>query len=304
MENNLAPRDKRITGIILVIIATIGWGSSGIFIVNIVEKSGLSPVGLAFWRDLVSSIILLVGLLVINPKLLLVKKADLPWLIGMGVISIGIFHIFWNITVLRVGASLATVLQSNAPIIVTLLAWILFKEELSIRKILAIIAAAGGTILAAGVIGQQDLHLDPLGIWVGLGAAITYASLSLFGKKLSGEYNFWTITFYIFAIGTITIFLFQGGRPDPWPVGSGILPWMLGFVLMSTMVGFALYTKALSLLPASVAVIISTAEILSAAVLSAIFLGERMGIWQILGAALIILGVILVSLKRPPALSD
>jgi len=304
VENNLAPRDKRITGIILVIIATIGWGSSGIFIVNIVEKSGLSPVGLAFWRDLVSSIILLVGLLVINPKLLLVKKADLPWLIGMGVISIGIFHIFWNITVLRVGASLATVLQSNAPIIVTLLAWILFKEELSIRKILAIIAAAGGTILAAGVIGQQDLHLDPLGIWVGLGAAITYASLSLFGKKLSGEYNFWTITFYIFAIGTITIFLFQGGRPDPWPVGSGILPWMLGFVLMSTMVGFALYTKALSLLPASVAVIISTAEILSAAVLSAIFLGERMGIWQILGAALIILGVILVSLKRPPALSD
>jgi len=298
MEKKLAPREKRITGIILVIIASVGWGSSGIFIVNIVEKGGLSPVSLAFWRDLVSSIILLIGLLVSNPKLLRVKKEDLPWLIGMGVISIGIFHIFWNITVLRVGASLATVLQSNAPIIVTMLAWALFKEELTIRKILAILAAAGGTIMAAGIIGQQDLHLDPLGIWVGLGAAVTYASLSLFGKKLSGEYNFWTITFYIFSIGTITIFLFQAGRPEPWPVGSGILPWMLGFVLMSTMVGFALYTKALSLLPASVAVIISTAEILSAAILSAIFLGERMGIWQILGAALIIVGVVLVSLRK------
>jgi len=293
-----ALQNNRITGIILVIIASIGWGSSGIFIVNIVEKGGLSPVSLAFWRDLVSSLILLIGLLVSNPKLLRVKKADLPWLIGMGVISIGIFHIFWNITVLRVGASLATVLQSNAPIIVTMLAWGLFKEELTVRKILAILAAIGGTILAAGVIGQRELHLDPVGIWVGLGAAVTYASLSLFGKKLSGQYNFWTITFYIFSIGTITIFLFEGGRPDPWPVGSGILPWMLGFVLMSTMVGFALYTKALSLLPASVAVIISTAEILSAAVLSAIFLGERMGIWQILGAALIIMGVVLVSLNR------
>ena len=124
-----------------------------------------------------------------------------------------------------------------------------------------------GTILAAGIIGNQDLKISSLGIWVGLGAAITYASLSIFGKKLSGEYNFWTITFYIFAIGTLTIFLFQGGRPDPWPIGSGILPWMLGFVLMSTMVGFALYTKALSLLPASVAVIVSTVEILSAAIL-------------------------------------
>lgn len=298
MEKNLGTTDQRATGIILVIIASIGWGSSGIFIVNIVDKGGLSPVGLAFWRDLVSSLILLIGLLVVDPKLLRVKKTDLPWLIGMGVISIGIFHIFWNISVLRVGASLSTVLQSNAPIIVTLMAWVLFNEELTIRKGLAILAAVGGTILAAGVGGQKDLLIDPLGLWVGLGAAVTYASLSLFGKKLSGEYNFWTITFYIFAIGTLTIFLFQGGRPEPWPVGSGILPWMLGFVLMSTMVGFALYTKALSLLPASVAVIISTAEILSAAVLSAIFLGERMGLGQILGAALIILGVVLVSLNR------
>lgn len=298
MDKSLFPSDKRIAGIILVIIASIGWGSSGIFIFKIVEIGGLSPVGLAFWRDLVSTFVLLIGLLVVNPKLLRVKKADLPWLIGMGVISIGIFHIFWNIAVLRLGASLATVLQSNAPIIVTMLAWVLFKEELSVKKMLAIMAAVGGTVLAAGMIGQQDLHIDPMGIWVGLGAAVTYASLSLFGKKLSGEYSFWTITFYIFAIGTFTIFLFQGGRPEPWPVGSGILPWMLGFVLMSTMVGFALYTKALSMLPASVAVIVSTAEILSASILSAIFLGERMGFWQILGAALIIMGVVLVTLKR------
>ncbi len=298
MDKNSAPSNPRMTGIILVIIASIGWGSSGIFIFNIIEKGGLSPVGLAFWRDLISSLILLAGLLAVDPKLLRVKKTDLPWLIGMGVISIGIFHIFWNIAVLEVGASLATVLQSNAPIIVTLMARMLFKEELSTRKILAIIAAVAGTVLAAGIIGNQDLKISSMGIWVGLGAAVTYASLSLFGKKLSGDYNFWTITFYIFAIGTLTIFLFQGGRPDPWPTGSGILPWMLGFVLMSTMVGFALYTKALSLLPASVAVIVSTAEILSAAILSAIFLGERLGIWQILGAALIILGVVLVSLKR------
>ncbi len=298
MDKNLSPSNKRIFGIFLVIFASICWGSSGIFIFNIVEKGGLSAVGLAFWRDLVSSLVLLVGLLVVNPKLLRVKKADLPWLIGMGVISIGIFHIFWNIAVLRLGASLATVIQSNAPIFVTFMAWVFFKEQLSVRKILAMIAAVGGTVLAAGIIGNWDLQIDSAAIWIGLGSAFTYGTLSLFGKKLVGEYNSWTITFYIFLIGTLTIFLFQGGRPDPWPVGSGILPWMLGFVLMSTILGFGLYTKALSLLPASVAAIISTAEILSASILSAIFLGERLEIWQILGAALIIMGVVLVSLNK------
>ena len=295
MDINPSPSKNRITGILLVVFASICWGSSGVFIFNIVEKGGLTAVGLAFWRDLVSSLVLLAGLLIVNPKLLRVKKEDLPWLIGMGVISIGIFHIFWNIAVLRLGASLATVIQSNAPIFVTFMAWVLFKEELSFRKIVAIAAAVGGTVLAAGMIGNWDLQIDSAAIWIGLGSAFTYGTLSLFGKKLVGEYNSWTITFYIFLIGTLTIFLFQGGRPEPWPIGSGILPWMLGFVLMSTILGFGLYTKALSLLPASVAAIISTAEILSAAIFSSIFLGERLGIWQILGAALIIMGVVLVS---------
>ena len=298
MDNHSHPSTKRITGILLVVFASICWGSSGIFIFKIVEKGGLSAVGLAFWRDLVSSLVLLVGLLIVNPKLLRVKKEDLPWLIGMGVISIGIFHIFWNIAVLRLGASLATVIQSNAPIFVTFMAWVLFKEELSFRKIVSIAAAVGGTVLASGMIGNWKLQIDSTAIWIGLGSAFTYGTLSLFGKKLVGEYNSWTITFYIFLIGTITIFLFQGGRPDPWPIGNGILPWMLGFVLMSTILGFGLYTKALSLLPASVAAIMSTAEILSASILSSIFLGERLGIWQILGAALIIMGVVLVSLTK------
>jgi len=295
VDINPSQSKNKITGILLVVFASICWGSSGVFIFNIVEKGGLTAVGLAFWRDLVSSLVLLAGLLIVNPKLLRVKKEDLPWLIGMGVISIGIFHIFWNIAVLRLGASLATVIQSNAPIFVTFMAWVLFKEELTFRKIVAIAAAVGGTVLAAGMIGNWDLQIDSAAIWIGLGSAFTYGTLSLFGKKLVGEYNSWTITFYIFLIGTLTIFLFQGGRPEPWPIGSGILPWMLGFVLMSTILGFGLYTKALSLLPASVAAIISTAEILSAAIFSSIFLGERLGIWQILGAALIIMGVVLVS---------
>jgi len=66
---------------------------------------------------------------------------------------------------------------------------------------------------------------------------------------------------------------------------------------MSTMLGFGVYTKALSILPASVATIISTSEILFAAILAAIFLGETLGGWQNLGAALIVMGVVLVSLR-------
>ena len=104
--------------------------------------------------------------------------------------------------------------------------------------------------------------------------------------------------FYIFAIATLALFIFQSGKPDPWPTGSGILGWVLGFVLMSTILGFGLYTKALSILPASTASITATAEIIFASVLAYFILGEQLGVWQILGALLIISGVLLVSLSR------
>ncbi|TFG50154.1 MAG: hypothetical protein E4H33_00760 [Anaerolineales bacterium] len=298
MERTHNTNQSRLSGIFLVIIAAACWGTSGIFIINIINKGDLSAIGLAFWRDLLSSLILLVGILIINPKLLRIKKEDLPTLIGMGTISIGAFHIFWNIAVIRLGPSLATVIQCNAPIFVTIMARLIYKERLSFRKILAIGAAAAGTVLAAGLINGQDLNVDPKAIWIGLGSAITYSSLSLFGKKLSGVYNSWAITFYIFAIGTLTIFLYQGGRPEPWPTGSGTLPWLLGFVFFSTIVGFRLYTQALSILPASVASITATTEILFASILAYLFLGEQLGGWQILGAVLVILGVVLVSLEK------
>ena len=128
------PLSSRFSGILLVVTATLFWSTSGIFISLIVRKSGLSAVGLAFWRDLTTSIILFLGILILKPKLLLVKKKDLPWLIGMGSISIGIFHIFWNKAVVMIGASLATVVQCNAPIFVTIMAWFIFKEALTTKK--------------------------------------------------------------------------------------------------------------------------------------------------------------------------
>jgi len=295
------PLTSRVTGILMVVAATLCWSTSGIFINLITRSSGISAEGLAFWRDLTTSLLLLLGILVVNPKLLRIKRKDLPWLIGMGSISIGIFHIMWNKAVVMLGASLATVVQCNAPIFVTIMAWFLFQEAITTRKIIAVGLAVAGTVLASGVNFHGDWKIAPLGLLIALTSAITYGTLSLFGKKLSGEYNNWAIMFYIFTIGTVTLFLFQLGQPDPWPQGSGVIPWFIGFVLISTILGFGLYTLSLQKLPASVASITATTEILFASIMGYIFLGERMDFWQILGAVSIAGGVILVTLDKQSA---
>ena len=298
MGISLRQQSQRIRGILIVILATIFWSTSGIFISLTVRNWDISAVSLAFWRDLTTFLTLLIGIAIFRPALLRVKRKDLPWLLAMGAISIGSFHVLWNTSVLLIGASIATVIQSNAPIFVTLMAWIIFKEALTTRKIGAILLAVAGTVLISGILGMSAIQISQLGLAASIFSALFYGSFSLFGKKLTGEYDPWTILLYIFGFASLTLLPFQILNPSPFPYQFPALAYFIGLILISTICGFGLYTTALGRLQASIASITATSEIVFAAILAYIILSERLDIWQILGAVLVISGVILVSLPN------
>jgi drug/metabolite transporter (DMT)-like permease len=287
---------SRALGLALVVLATACWSTSGIFINLIVDNSGITPVGLAFWRDIGTFTALLAGLLVLRRDLLRVRREDVPWLLVMGAFSIGFFHVMWNTSVTTLGASVATVIQSNAPIFVTLMAWVFWKEPLTWRKIAAIALAVVGTVLIARLDQAGITDITPVGVLIGLAAAVAYASFSLFGKKLGSSYSSWTILVYVFGMASVVLFPFQFGSTSPFGEPPTVLLNYLALVGLTTLLGFGLYTIALKRLHASVAAITANTEVPFAAVLAYIFLGERLDSWQMVGAALIILGVVLISL--------
>lgn len=288
-----ALRPKR--AILLVILATVCWGTSGLFISLVLRGSGISPLGLAFWRDLSTFSCLFSGLAFFRPKLLRVQRRDLPWLAVMGALSIGFFHVMWNMAVLINGVSVATVIQANAPIFVTLMAWLLWREPLTRRKISAVALAFIGTLLISRLDGLSASQITPLGLLTGLAAAITYSAFTLFGKKLTGNYNPWTILTYIFGFGALVLLPLQFGIAVPWPLPLPVLGSFAGLVLLATISGFALYTTGLQRLPASVAAIVATMEVPFAAVISFAALGERLEIGQVFGAVLVVSGILLLS---------
>lgn len=283
-------------GLLLVILAAACWSTSGIFINLIVTNSGITPIGLAFWRDIGTFVCLLIGVSVFQRDLLRVKRKDLPWLLVMGAFSIGMFHVLWNTSVTTIGASVSTVIQGNAPIFVTVLAWLLWKEPLTTRKIAAIGLAMIGTALISRLDNYSQSDITVLGILIGLGAALGYGSFSLFGKKLSGSYSSWTILLYVFGMASVVLFPFQFGSSSPWIEAPTVQLHYAGLILFTTLAGFGLYTAALYRLQASVAAITANAEVPFAAVLAYLFLGERLDSWQIVGAVLIVIAVILISL--------
>lgn len=282
-------------GIWLVIFATACWSTSGLFISLLLRGSHLSPLGLAFWRDLSTFLCLCSGLALFRPQLLQVQKRDLPWLAAMGAVSIGFFHVMWNMAVLLNGVSVATVIQANAPIFVVLMAWLLWREPLTGRKISAVILAFVGTLLISGLDGLSTAQITPLGLLTGLAAALTYGAFTLFGKKLTGAYSPWTMLTYIFGFGALVLLPFQLGLALSGPLPLTVLGSLAGLVLIATISGFALYTTGLQRLPASVAAIVAMLEVPFAAGISYAALGERLELGQILGAVLVVSGVLLLS---------
>lgn len=293
----MAERRKRWLGLALVVLATLFWSTAGITITTTVRETGISALGLAFWRVFLSFLTLLAAVSAIRPGALRVRLRDLPWLAGMGIFAVGTFQVLWILAILTNGASVSTVIQCNAPIIVTLLARLFWREPLTWRKWAAIALATIGTVLVSALGGASRFHVTSLGLLISLGSALTYAGITLFAKRLTGHYNPFVILMYSFGFAALALFPLQIGQQLPAQVSGKAVMAFAGLVLVTTIGGYASYTLGLRHLQASVASIVAMAEVPFASFFGYVFLSERLSGWQVAGALAVIGGVILLSLR-------
>jgi len=287
-------RNIDLLGYASVLLAVACWGMSGVFVKFVLAAGDVSALALAFWRDLTTFLVLLLGLRLLCPDWLRVERGDLIWLVGLGG-SLGAFHVFWNLVVMLNGAAVATVQQAAMPSIVAVVAWLAWREPLTGRKILAIVLTFVGTVLVSGVDGLGQADVTFAGFLVGLGTPLTYAGWNLFGKKVRGQYGPLTALTYGFGFAALALFPFQFFTPQPWPVPLPALPWFAGLIIIATIVPFSVYTFALGRLEAGVASILAMAEIAVVAVYAYFLLDERMTIEQVFGAVLVVVGVLMLS---------
>lgn len=286
-----------IIGYLAVLAASACWGTSGIFVKLIVDSSGVTATALAFWRDISTFTVLVIGGLIFNPVQLRVKRADLPWLAGMG-FSLGIFHVFWNLGVVLNGAAVTTVQQAAMPAIVAVVAWFIWQESLTWRKIAAIILTFIGTVLVSGLLEAGGANLTTVGLLVGFGVPIAYAGWNLFGKKLRTGYSALVVLTYAFGFAWLVLLPVQLWTTQPFPAPPITYLYFAGLIFVATLGGFVNYTFALGRLPASVASILAMSEIAFVAVYAYILLGERMSLSQIVGTLLVVFGVMLLFRRR------
>jgi drug/metabolite transporter (DMT)-like permease len=295
-------KSTRVTGLFLIILAAGLWASSGIFVTGVIRNSNISPLNLAFLREFLTFLVLFGFLRILKPDTLQVKKSEWGWLALMGGIGIGLFQAIWIYSVIINGMSVATMLQYNEAVIISIAAVLFFKERMHWRKVTAIVGSLIGTTLISGIMRLDAAQIARVGLLIGISSAIAHSAFHLFGKKLTGSYPSSTIMLYAFGFATLTLLPFQLLDPVPTYVSMKAIGHLVILVLGPTLIGFAAYTAALRWLPVSTAIVIATCEVPMAALFGIIFLGESLGIWQAIGAGLVVLGVILVSVggKQQP----
>lgn len=291
-------RDAR--SYLLVLLAAAGWSTSGLFIRLAAESGGLSALSLAFLRDLSTFVCLLVALALLRPRWLRVERRDLPPLIGLGTIGVGAFHILWNLTMLNLGYATATVLLYFSPSFVTLMAWLLWREPLTRAKVTAVVLTLAGCVLVAGLGASELIDMTAGALILGLITAMVFGSFTLFGRPVARRYSPWTILTYAFGIAALVQMPLQLLAPAPapaWPLPPLTWVWLAGLVFVSTLIPFGAYLVALSRLPASVASILSSSEVLFGALVGALFFDEGLRNWQIVGAVLVVAGVAIIATR-------
>lgn len=188
----------------------------------------------------------------------------------------------------------ATLCYYMAPIIVILVSPIFLKEKLTARKILCVLTALAGMVLVSGI-GQEGGSANMTGVFFGLCAACCYACIVIFNKKIKPMAAY-DKTIVQLGLGALLLMPYVLLTENVTALDAS--PFSLAMFLVVGVVhtGFAyvFYFGSMQSLKAQTIALFSYLDPIFAILLSAVVLGEPLGMTSIIGAVLV-LGSTLVS---------
>ncbi len=275
--------------------ALLLFGLNGIVASNI----ALNSYEIVFLRTLIGSVLLIILFLAGKGKFHIgTYRKDTVYIVLSG-IAMGTSWMFLYEAYQQIGVSLASLLYYCGPVIVMILSPLIFKEKLTVPKIMGFMIVLAGIVLVNG--NAVNDSSNTWGIFCGAMSAVMYffmVTLNKQSKNITGLEN--SVIQLMVSFLTVAVYVWgkQGFIIDI-PYDAWL--WILILGIVNTGIGCYLYFSPLSKLPVQTVAVCGYLEPLSAVVFASILLGEKMTVVQILGAICIIGGAMigeLVKLKK------
>jgi len=280
---------RRDVGILCGLGAASIWG--GMYVVSKVVLEIIPPFSLVSLRLILGALTLVIVLLMRGSSK--ISRKQLLQVLSVGLVGYGI-----SLSLQFLGTKLSTaangsLVTSSTPAFVLIFAWILLKENITLRRLIALLFATLGVV---AVIDPRSAQLNPdlfLGNVLLLGAAVTWALYSVLVRKFTQ--NLEVLLFSLIA--------FLGGLPITIPVGAwelktigvgeisvGIVGGVLFLGIISTALAMVLWNSAFALIDASLASLTFFAQPVVGTILGSLFLREKITPLFLLGGLLIGVG--------------
>lgn len=193
--------------LILPVLAGLMFGSGGVF-VRTLTQNGIDSTTLLFLRFSIAVIPLAIAIFLTDKKLFKIRLNDMPLFLVCAMCIVGL-NLCYNESMNSITLSLAAVLLSLAPIYVLVFAYVLFREEITSKKVICMLLAISGCVLMTGILESSIESIPFHGIMAGVGAGLFWAVYLMASKKSieNGNHTF-TILFYSIIFLSIALLPF------------------------------------------------------------------------------------------------
>jgi drug/metabolite transporter (DMT)-like permease len=284
-------------GILCGLGAASIWG--GMYVVSKVVLDIIPPFSLVSLRLLLGALTLAIVLAIRGLPNLTLRQT---WqVLGVGFVGYGISLSLQFLGTKLSSAANGSLVTSATPAFVLIFAWLLLKEKITARRLLALFLATAGVV---AVIDPRSAQLNPdlfLGNLLLLGAALTWALYSVLVRKVTQALD--VLPFSLIA--------FLGGLPVALPAGAwelkmigvgeislGIIGGVLFLGIISTALAMVLWNSAFTLVDANLASLTFFAQPVVGTLLGWLFLGEQITPLFLFGGLLIGAGLVISSRQR------
>lgn len=280
---------SRRIGIVFGLLAAAIWG--GMYVVSKVVLEVVPPFTLLTLRLFlgIASLAIWAGWRRAWPQL---SRGQWMRLLAVGWLGYGISLGFQFTGTHLSTATNGAVITAATPAFVFLFAWLVLREQIGPRHLLALLLSTMGVLL---VIDPFQARFDSQ-LWLGnlllVGAAVTWALYSVLVRKVTQALDPLVFTLIAFIGGLLVALpaaVIEWSAPTIGPIGPGVLVGIFYLGVVSTAVAAYLWNKAFAVLPAGTAALTFFAQPLVGAGLGIGLLGEPLTLQFAVGAMLILL---------------
>ena len=284
------PRSERAAGITQALLAVLLFSTSPVLIR---WAPGVSALEVTFWRLLLATLtVLALGALTRRTPRLHALPHRRFAAYGV-VIALHFFLYIASLSFTSVAHSLALVY--TAPLFIAVLSWLVLGERLRRKQWAGVALGVVGTAVLAGFEPSMTPSML-LGDALAIGSAITFALYSVIGRAQRERHTLFEYAAGVYGWGALWLLplALWHAQHSRYTLGAGLAILGLGVGPLGT--GHTLYNAALRRVPATYVNLIATLEVVGGVLLGALLLGELPSAAALVGAGIVLTGILLVVL--------